>query len=129
MALPKKDTQTPKKRPAKPFNGKEDGVCFTKENQPTGEQKKLGWEKWRAQRNLTQSIIAEMSEGTNLKEYIKSLVTNAKMGNPKAIDTVNRCIEDDITKIEHSGTVSLAAVGTDRLAQIEKLLNDDSGTD
>ncbi len=32
--------------------------------------------------------------------YITSLITNAKAGNAKAIETINRAIEDDILKSE-----------------------------
>lgn len=101
MALKKK---TPNKRPKKPFRGAKDGKPFTKENQPSPEAKKKGWEKWRKERHLTQEIIKQVGEGTTLKSYVKSLVVLAKKGNPKAIDAVNRCLEDDIIKIAQTDT-------------------------
>lgn len=67
-------------------------------------QRKKGWEELRKQRHLTQAVIKEMisEEGEPTKSftgYIKSLITNAKMGNAKAIETVNKCIEEDIIKV------------------------------
>ena len=91
MAEKKKTT---KKLPSKPFTG-EEGNTFSSTNQPAPELKSKGWERWRAERHLTQSIIKEMAEGENLTEYIKSLVANAKAGNAKAIETINKGIEDD----------------------------------
>lgn len=93
--------KTSKKRPAKPFKGAVDGVPFSKENQPSPEAKSEGWKELRAKRLLTQQIIAEMTgeEGKNLKAYVKSLIDNAKAGNSKAIETINKCLEDDIIKV------------------------------
>lgn len=93
--------KTSKKRPAKPFKGAVDGKPFTKENQPSPESKSEGWKELRAKRLLTQQIIAEMTgaEGKNLKAYVKSLLENAMQGNAKAIETINKCMEDDIIKV------------------------------
>lgn len=43
---------TSAKRPHKPFKGKEDGVPFSKENQPSPEQKSMGWQKKKALKDL-----------------------------------------------------------------------------
>lgn len=77
---------------------------FTSDNQPPPEAKKAGWEELRSRRLLTQAIIKEMfgddGVGTDsFKSYITSLITNAKMGNPKAIDAVNKGIEEEIIKV------------------------------
>lgn len=99
-----KESLTPKKRPAKPFRGVIDGKSFTSTNQPTSEQKKKGWEEFRKQRLLTQEVIKMLIDenGTpkeTFKGYLKSLLVNAKMGNPKAIDAINKCIEEDVIKV------------------------------
>jgi hypothetical protein len=94
------DDKTSKKRPAKPFRGAIDGKPFTKENQPTPEAKSKGWEARRAERLLTQKIIEKLTGANNLEEYVDSLFNNAKMGNAKAIDTLNNGIEEQITKTE-----------------------------
>lgn len=101
--------ETPKKRPVKPFKGVVDGKSFTKYNQPTPEQKKAGWEQWRKERHLTQTILKELlgEDGKptmKLSEYVQSLFNNAKEGNPKAIDTINKCLEDDIVKVANVDT-------------------------
>ena len=102
-----KAIKTSNKRPPKPFKGAVDGKPFTTDNQPSPEAKKAGWEQWRKERHLTQSIIKEML-GTDgkptdtFKDFIAALVGNAKAGNPKAIDVVTRCIEDDILKVAHT---------------------------
>ena len=95
----KADDKTSKKRPLKPFKGDE-GVKFSKENQPTPEAKSKGWEARRAERLLTQKIIEKLTGSNNLEEYVDSLFNNAKMGNAKAIDTLNNGIEEQITKTE-----------------------------
>lgn len=92
-------SKTTIKLPVKPFTGQE-GNTFSKDNQPPPEAKKAGWEEWRARRMLTQSIIAKMTEGENLDEYIQSLLDNAKLGNAKAIETINKGIEDQVDKSE-----------------------------
>lgn len=72
---------------------------FTSEVQPSPEAKSEGWKKLRAQRLLTQAILKHMTSGSNLEDYIESLYKNAKKGNPKAIETINKGVEDDIIKI------------------------------
>ena len=110
--LPQKLSQAvaekPKRRPAKPFTGKE-GKVFSKDNQPTPEAKRLGWQELRKQRLLTQGIIALMVGKDNqptetFKDYLRSLVTNAKLGNAKAIEALNKILEDDILKIAQVDT-------------------------
>lgn len=98
------DDKTTKKRPKKPFVGNE-GVTFSKENQPSPEAKKAGWKEWREKRMLTQMIANKMAEGTTLEEYYESLLKNAKLGNPKAIETINKGIEEqtDNVTIKHQG--------------------------
>ena len=91
--------KTPKKRPSKPFRGAIDGKPFTKEMQPSPEAKSDGWKKLRAERLLTQGILAHMTKGKNMQEFINSLYTNAKKGNPKAIETIVKGIEEDVIKI------------------------------
>lgn len=99
------DSKTTKKRPAKPFTGVE-GNTFSAANQPSSEAKKKGWEEWRKERNLTQAVIKHLTseldaDGRPVKfnDYIESLVKNAQAGNPKAIDAVNKCLEDEIIKV------------------------------
>jgi hypothetical protein len=109
-----KDEKTSNKRPHKPFTGVE-GKTFDSKNQPTPEAKKLGWEERRKQRLLTQSILeaitGKQSDGTDkLKEYTNSLIKLAKEGNAKAIDTVNKAIEDDIQKIQVTGSMGAIVV-------------------
>jgi len=98
-----KALKTTKKRPAKPFNGSE-GKVFSTDNQPSPEAKKQGWEERRAQKLLTQKIIEKMT-GKPLDEYVDSLIINAKLGNAKAIDTINKGIEDQIeqSQVDHKG--------------------------
>jgi endonuclease III len=96
--------KTSKKRPAKPFRGAVDGKPFTPDTQPTPQAKSEGWKKLRAQRLLTQAIIAHMTKEKNLEAYISSLYANAKKGNPKAIETINKGIEDDIAKVAFTDT-------------------------
>jgi hypothetical protein len=95
----KADDKTPKK-PRIRMNGIETGKPFTKENQPSPEAKSKGWEARRAERLLTQKIIEKLTGANNLEEYVDSLFNNAKMGNAKAIDTLNNGIEEQITKTE-----------------------------
>jgi hypothetical protein len=91
------------KTPAKPRKnlkrGAKDGKPFTADNQPDPALKSEGWKKLRAERLLTQAILAHMTKGKNLQSYISSLYANAKKGNPKAIETINKGIEDDVIKI------------------------------
>lgn len=93
---------TEKRQPPK------NGVKFSKENQPAPEAKSAGWKEFRKQRHLTQSIIKEMlgidgKPTKKFKDYIKSLIDNAKLGNPKAIETINKGLED-IEVIKHEVT-------------------------
>lgn len=86
-----------------PFKGVESHPGF-KVKQPTPEQKSAGWKKLRAQRLLTQAIVKEMvgEDGIsteNFKQFIKSLATNAKKGNAKAIEVIVKAMEDDVQKI------------------------------
>ena len=98
-----KATKTGEKRTMKP--GKSGNVLpyptntFTSKQQPTPEQKSEGWKKWRAERHFTQAIISMMTKGKNLDLYNKSLLRNAKKGNPKAIETLNKAMEEDVLKI------------------------------
>ena len=100
--------KTTSKLPAKPFTGKE-GNTFSKDNQPAAILKKAGWEQWRKERHLTQAIIKMMvgedgvPNGT-FTGYLQSLVSNAKAGNPKAIDAINKCLEDEIIKVAQTNT-------------------------
>jgi isopentenyl phosphate kinase len=91
--------ETKKKRTLHP-NAKK----FSKENQPTPEQKSRGWQELRKERHLTQIIVKAMigKDGKPteaLEAYYASLVTNARLGNAKAIETINKCLEDDIIKV------------------------------
>jgi len=36
--------------------------------------------------------------------YLQSLIKNAQLGNPKAIDAVNKCLEDEIIKVAQTNT-------------------------
>jgi hypothetical protein len=96
----KEADKTPKKRPEKPFRGVIDGKSFTKENQPSPEAKSKGWQAKRAEKLLTQKIVEKLTEGKTLDEYVQSLIKNAKLGNAKAIDTINNGLEEQITKTE-----------------------------
>lgn len=103
-----KAEKTTRKLPAKPFTGKE-GNTFTADNQPAPELKSKGWEQWRKERHLTQSIIKMMlgedgQPNDTFNGYLKSLVKNAQAGNPKAIDAVNKCLEDEIIKVAQTNT-------------------------
>lgn len=75
---------------------------FTPETQPSPEAKSEGWKKRRAEKLLTQEILKTMLDGENLQDYVKSLIRNAKDGNAKAIETINRGIEDDVIKIANT---------------------------
>ena len=95
-----KEDKTSKKRPIKPFKGAVDGKPFTTQYQPTPEAKSKGWQEKRAQKFLTQKILEVLLNGANLEDYVKSLFDNAKKGNPKAIDTINNGIEEQVTKTD-----------------------------
>lgn len=75
---------------------------FTSESQPPPEAKSEGWKKKRAEKLLTQEILKTMLDGENLKDYVASLVRNAKDGNAKAIETINKGIEDEVIKIANT---------------------------
>jgi len=97
------EKETPIKRRHR-LNGVKDGVSFTKDNQPSPELKKAGWQELRKQRHLTQEIIKMMidDDGKPTKTFIefkKALINNANKGNPKAIDVINKCLEDEIIKV------------------------------
>lgn len=96
-----KAAKTTKKRQP-PANG----VKFSAENQPDPAAKSLGWQEWRKERHLTQSIIKALTGENKAKfdDYIESLLKNAKAGNPKAIDAVNKCLEDEIIKVAQTNT-------------------------
>lgn len=94
--------KTPTKRHK--LNGVKDGVSFTSENQPSPEAKSKGWQKIRQERHLTQEIIKLMigDDGKptdTFKGYLRSLAENAKKGNAKAIEVIQKSLEDDIQKI------------------------------
>lgn len=86
------------------LQGAKDGKPFSKENQPDPELKRKGWQRLRQERHLTQEIIKLMlgEDGTpteTFKSYIKALSDNAKKGNAKAIEVIQKSLEDDIQKI------------------------------
>lgn len=118
--------KTTKKLPAKPFNGSE-GNTFSATNQPDASLKRQGWQEWRKERNLTQAVIKELigedGLGTNFKGYIAALVKNAKAGNPKAIDAVNKCLEDEIIKVAQTNISGEDAKTELTDSQLEKLLH------
>jgi hypothetical protein len=119
-----------KRRPKNPFRGAVDGVPFSKENQPSSEAKKQGWEQWRKDRHLTQSIIKAMlgKDGVptpTFNGYIQSLINNAKKGNPKAIETINKCLEDDIIKVAQTDPQGNAIPGIFKV-EIVKSPDDDA---
>lgn len=98
------------KKPRPVMDGIKTGVPYSATNQPSPEAKRLGWQEIRKKRLLTQELIKELIEddGTpkeSFKAYLRALIQNAKDGNPKAIDAVNKILEDDVTKIELSGSV------------------------
>lgn len=107
MAKKKDATETTKKPRAK-VDGST-GRLYSKDNQPAPEAKKAGWQELRKRRLLTQEIIKMMlnEDGTpkaTFKDYMNSLVKNAANGNPKAIDTINKAIEDEIIKVAQTNS-------------------------
>lgn len=83
---------------------------FTKDNQPPSELKAKGWKTKRAERLLTQMIIEKMTKGKALDEYVDALITLAKTeGNSKAIDTINKGIEEQIeqSEVKHTFPASI----------------------
>lgn len=122
--------KTPIKRQQNRVMGVKDGVSFTTENQPSPEQKKLGWQKIREQRHLTQSILKEMlgNDGIpteSFKGFMQSLVINAKTGNPKAIDIISKCIEDDIQKVQQTNINYNIEMSKEEMKKINKQLEED----
>ncbi len=104
--------ETTEKRPFKPFTGLE-GNTFAKDNQPSSEAKKAGWQARRAERLLTQEILRQLvyeDEGKPLKEYISALHKLAMKGHPKAIETINKGIEDDIIKVDVSTPTAIRII-------------------
>ena len=100
--------KTTKKLPKNPFTGAE-GNSFAADNQPSPEAKRLGWEELRKRRLLTQGIIKELinDDGTpkdSFVSYFRALIDNAKMGNAKSIETVNKAIEDEVIKVAQTDT-------------------------
>lgn len=84
------------------------GKKFSKENQPSPASKKKGWEEVRKQKHLTRGLINELigKDGTpkaSFNAYIKALVSLAKEGNSKAIETVNKALEDTVITVEPPG--------------------------
>lgn len=82
---------------------------FTSENQPPPEAKKLGWQRLREQRLLTQNILKMYMDDNGLptdkgQDLFKSLHENAKNGNAKALDIISKAIEDDVQKIAITDT-------------------------
>lgn len=124
-----KAVKTIKKRQL-PINAAKNAVKFSSEYQPTPSAKSQGWQEWRKERHLTQSIIKALTgeDGKDFKDYINSLIKNAKAGNPKAIDAINKCLEDEIIKVAQTNTA-----GEDvnfRILALDPLtLTDDKGND
>lgn len=94
------EEKTSSKRRDHHLKGAIDGKPFTSENQPPPEAKKAGWKEWREKRMLTQMIAKKMAQGSTLEDYYQSLLDNAKAGNAKAIETINKGIEDQVDKSE-----------------------------
>jgi hypothetical protein len=80
--------------------GNELNQGFTSEKQPTSQQKKAGWEVKRQQKLLTQKIVEKLTGGKKMDEYVDALFDLAKDGNAKAIETINKGIEEQIDKSE-----------------------------
>ena len=125
-----KAIETTGKPRGKVLSGK-DGVAFSKEYQPTPEAKKKGWEEWRRERILTQSIIKKMIGDDGLftdkhTKFIDSLLRLANEGNAKAIDVVCKCLEEEVMKVSHSGTINSNIIpSTEAIKAIREALNSD----
>lgn len=95
--------KTPKK-PRKLLNGNEDGIPFSKDNQPSPEAKSKGWQRVRAERHFTQEILRQMGlingDGKPFVEYIRQVAVLAKNGNAEALKQVRQAIEDEVSKID-----------------------------
>mgnify|MGYP000920223690 CR=1 FL=1 len=94
------EEKTSSKRREHHLNGAIDGKPFTSDNQPSPQAKKAGWEQWRAKRMLTQKIVEKLTGGKKMDEYVDALFDLAKDGNAKAIETINKGIEDQVQQIE-----------------------------
>lgn len=117
MAKSDKTSDKPAKKPGKGGYVLPDAPKpFTKDNQPSSEAKSAGWKKKRAERLLTQKILEQITKGKNLQLYVNSLIRNAKKGNAKAIETINKGIEEDVLKI-----ASTDVEGNDAVDWMEKL--------
>ena len=87
------------------LKGAKDGVPFGEQPQPSPEAKKLGWQKLREQRLLTQNLLKLLLDENGMptidgQSFFQSLITNAKGGNPKAIDVLINTLEDQVTKTD-----------------------------
>lgn len=108
MAEEQKTSEKPARRP-----GKNGNVLpptpkpFSAQVQPTPEQKSKGWKEKRAERLLTQAILELMTDGQNMDVYVKGLLKNALKGNPKAIETINKGVEDDVIKVDVSANMQI----------------------
>ena len=95
------DDKTTKKAVMGPDTGKK----FSSDNQPPAEHKKAGWKELREQRLLTQNLIKMLLDENGMptidgQSFFQSLITNAKGGNPKAIDVLINTLEDQVTKTD-----------------------------
>lgn len=104
------DDKTTKKAVMGPDTGKK----FSSDNQPPAEHKKAGWKELREQRLLTQNLLKALLDENGIpttvgEDFFKSLVTNAKGGNPKAIDVIINALEEQKTIQE----VRLPKIGKD----------------
>ena len=98
--------KTPKK--PRPIVGPTTGKRFSKDYQPTPAAKRKGWEEVRKEKHLTKGIIDELigkdgKPNASFKAYMRALVSLAKEGNAKAIETVNKCLEDTVITVEPPG--------------------------
>lgn len=104
---PKNGQKTAKRNPI--HNLPKSGPKFSQENQPPPEAKKLGWQRLREQRLLTQNILKMYMDEKGMptkagEDLFKSLHENAKNGNAKALDIISKAIEDDVQKIAITDT-------------------------
>ena len=93
-------SETPKNTRNNLLVGNELNQGFTSEKQPTSQQKKAGWEVKRQQKLLTQKIVEKLTGGKKMDEYVDALFDLAKDGNAKAIETINKGIEEQVDKSE-----------------------------
>ena len=97
--------ETSKKPQKSVLNGAKDGVPFGEQPQPSPEAKKLGWQKLREQRLLTQNLLKMLLDENGIPttdgtSFFQSLLSNAKGGNPKAIDVLVNSLEDQVAKTD-----------------------------